>query len=293
MFNAQEAAQRAGEPYVSTEHLLVGLVRDRENDASRVLRAISLAPEDVEIEISKHLPNDGQKKRTSDMTLTPRAKRVIDLAYDEARNLSNNYIGTEHLLLGLIREGDGLAGRVLDNMGASLEITRKAVMAVQKSKGQTATDSVKPASSNHDPAQTSQTPNFRALSSHSAVLTLARLTGTMTGDHLCVMLLCEDATTAQALTSFGGNTNAIVSMIRDRILQPKTAEDLAEGFISASELIPLAAAEAEACQQELHPLHFLLAAASSGKSVTAIALRAAGITYDKLKSYLLPDATEP
>jgi ATP-dependent Clp protease ATP-binding subunit ClpC len=71
------------------------------------------------------------------MTLTPRAKRVIDLAYDEARNLNNNYIGTEHLLLGLIREGDGLAGRVLALFGVELEKARKEVMALQDNETQT------------------------------------------------------------------------------------------------------------------------------------------------------------
>ena len=65
------------------------------------------------------------------MQLTPRAKRVIDLAYDEARQLSNNYIGTEHLLLGLIREGEGLAGRVLSKLAVDLERTRREVMALQ------------------------------------------------------------------------------------------------------------------------------------------------------------------
>src|SRR6185436_7818307 len=72
-----------------------------------------------------------------DMTLTPRAKRVIDLAYDEARNLNNNYIGTEHLLLGLIREGDGLAGRVLAKLGVELEKARREVMALQDNETQT------------------------------------------------------------------------------------------------------------------------------------------------------------
>jgi ATP-dependent Clp protease ATP-binding subunit ClpC len=70
------------------------------------------------------------------MALTPRAKRVIDLAYDEARNLNNNYIGTEHLLLGLIREGDGLAGRVLNKLGVPLDRARSEVMALQDNEGQ-------------------------------------------------------------------------------------------------------------------------------------------------------------
>src|SRR5439155_10131415 len=71
-----------------------------------------------------------------DMQLTPRAKRVIDLAYEEARQLNNNYIGTEHLLLGLIREGDGLAARVLVKLGADLERTRREVYAMQEGENQ-------------------------------------------------------------------------------------------------------------------------------------------------------------
>jgi hypothetical protein len=73
----------------------------------------------------------GEGRLGQDMQLTPRAKRVIDLAYDEARQLSNNYIGTEHLLLGLIREADGLAGRVLAKLNVDLERTRKEVLALQ------------------------------------------------------------------------------------------------------------------------------------------------------------------
>src|SRR5439155_3858134 len=71
-----------------------------------------------------------------DMQLTPRAKRVIDLAYEEARQLNNNYIGTEHLLLGLIREGGGLAARVLVKLGADLERTRREVYAMQEGENQ-------------------------------------------------------------------------------------------------------------------------------------------------------------
>jgi ATP-dependent Clp protease ATP-binding subunit ClpA len=70
------------------------------------------------------------------MQLTPRAKRVIDLAYEEARQLNNNYIGTEHLLLGLIREGDGLAARVLVKLGANLDRTRREVYAMQEGENQ-------------------------------------------------------------------------------------------------------------------------------------------------------------
>ncbi len=136
VFYAQEEAQKFGEGYVSTEHLLLGLVRESDSVASRVLEKLGVGLGRIRTEVEKQLPR-GDARPSQDMTLTPRAKRVIDLAYDEARNLNNNYIGTEHLLLGLIREGDGLAGRVLAKLGVDLERARKEVMALQDTDTQT------------------------------------------------------------------------------------------------------------------------------------------------------------
>lgn len=130
VFYAQEEAQKFGEGYVSTEHLLLGLVRETDSVAARVLERLGVSLSRIRAEVEKQLPR-GEARPSQDMTLTPRAKRVIDLAYDEARNLNNNYIGTEHLLLGLIREGDGLAGRVLAKLGVELERARREVMALQ------------------------------------------------------------------------------------------------------------------------------------------------------------------
>jgi ATP-dependent Clp protease ATP-binding subunit ClpC len=130
VFYAQEEAQKFGEGYVSTEHLLLGLVRESDSVAARVLEKLGISLSRIKSEVEKQLPR-GDHKAVQEMTLTPRAKRVIDLAYDEARNLNNNYIGTEHLLLGLIREGDGLAGRVLAKLGVELERARREVMALQ------------------------------------------------------------------------------------------------------------------------------------------------------------------
>lgn len=130
VFYAQEEAQKFGEGYVSTEHLLLGLVRETDSVAARVLERLGVSLSRIRAEVEKQLPR-GDARPSQDMTLTPRAKRVIDLAYDEARNLNNNYIGTEHLLLGLIREGDGLAGRVLAKLGVELERARREVMALQ------------------------------------------------------------------------------------------------------------------------------------------------------------------
>ncbi len=140
VFYAQEEAQKFGEGYVSTEHLLLGLVREADSVAARVLDKLGVSLNRVRAEVEKQLPR-GDARPNQDMTLTPRAKRVIDLAYDEARNLNNNYIGTEHLLLGLIREGDGLAGRVLAKLGVELEKARREVMGLQDNDTQQKTSS--------------------------------------------------------------------------------------------------------------------------------------------------------
>ena len=130
VFFAQEEAGRLGENYVSTEHLLLGLVRENDSVAARILDRMGVSLGRIRSEIERQVTR-GDGRLGQDMQLTPRAKRVIDLAYDEARQLNNNYIGTEHLLLGLIREGEGLAGRVLAKLGVELERTRREVMALQ------------------------------------------------------------------------------------------------------------------------------------------------------------------
>lgn len=130
VYFAQEEAQAFGEGYVSTEHLLLGLLREPAFTAMRVLARIGIDPNRLRSEVEKDLPRR-EARPNQDMTLTPRAKRVIDLAFNAAKELRNNYIGTEHLLLGLIREGDGLAGRVLGKMGVRLEAAREAVVAEQ------------------------------------------------------------------------------------------------------------------------------------------------------------------
>ena len=132
VFFAQEEAGRLGENYVSTEHLLLGLAREDDSVAARILDRMGLSMARVRSEIERQVAR-GDGRLGTDMQLTPRAKRVIDLAYDEARQLSNNYIGTEHLLLGLIREGEGMAGRVLTKLGVELERTRREVMMLQDS----------------------------------------------------------------------------------------------------------------------------------------------------------------
>ena len=134
VFYAQEEAGRLGENYVSTEHLLLGLVRESDSVAARILDRVGVPLERIRTEIERQVAW-GDGRLGQDMQLTPRAKRVIDLAYDEARQLNNNYIGTEHLLLGLVREGEGLAGRVLSKLSVDLDRARREVMSLQAGGG--------------------------------------------------------------------------------------------------------------------------------------------------------------
>ncbi|MCE1246576.1 MAG: ATP-dependent Clp protease ATP-binding subunit [Firmicutes bacterium] len=113
---AQEEAQRLGNNYIGTEHLLLGIISEGESVAAKVLENLGISLQKVRSEVEA-IVGKGTKPGNQEMVFTPRAKRVIELAFEEARNLSHNYIGTEHLLLGLVKEGEGVAARVLSNLG--------------------------------------------------------------------------------------------------------------------------------------------------------------------------------
>jgi len=113
---AQEEAQRLGNNYIGTEHILLGIISEGESLAAKVLETFGVNLAKVRQEVEAIVGRGGQTVQ-QEMVFTPRAKRVIELAFEEARQLNHNYIGTEHLLLGLIREGEGVAARVLTNLG--------------------------------------------------------------------------------------------------------------------------------------------------------------------------------
>ncbi|NQT47621.1 MAG: ATP-dependent Clp protease ATP-binding subunit [Chloroflexi bacterium] len=120
---AQEEAQRFNHNYIGTEHILLGLVREGEGVAARVLTNLGVNLNKVRAAV-EFIIGRGEKTTSGDVGLTPRAKKVIELAVDEARRLNHNYVGTEHLLLGLLREGEGVAGGVLESLGINLERAR-------------------------------------------------------------------------------------------------------------------------------------------------------------------------
>ncbi|MEY4046016.1 MAG: hypothetical protein RIR19_485 [Chloroflexota bacterium] len=126
---AQDEAQRFNHNYIGTEHLLLGLVREGEGVAAKVLENLSVELAKVRQAV-EFIIGRGERPVVGDIGLTPRAKKVIELAIDEARRLGHNYIGTEHLLLGLVREEGGIASGVLESLGVSLEKVRHEVVRV-------------------------------------------------------------------------------------------------------------------------------------------------------------------
>ena len=126
---AQEEAQRFQHNYIGTEHLLLGLVREGEGVAAKVLEDLGVELIQVRSAV-EFIINRGDRIVLGEIGLTPRAKKVIELAVDEARRLNHHYIGTEHILLGLVREGEGIAAGVLESQGVNLEKVRTGTLKV-------------------------------------------------------------------------------------------------------------------------------------------------------------------
>ena len=126
---AQEEAQRFNHNYIGTEHLLLGLVREGDGVAAKVLANMGVELNKVRSAV-EFIIGRGDRVVVGEIGLTPRAKKVIELAVDEARRLNHHYIGTEHLLLGLVREGEGIAAGVLESLGVSLDKVRAQVIHV-------------------------------------------------------------------------------------------------------------------------------------------------------------------
>jgi len=124
---AQEEARMLNQNYIGTEHLLLGLIREQDGIAAKALESLNISLEDVHQQVEEIIGR-GTYVPTGHIPFTPRAKKVLELSLREALQLGHNYIGTEHILLGLIREGEGVAAQVLLNLGADLEKVRSAVI---------------------------------------------------------------------------------------------------------------------------------------------------------------------
>jgi hypothetical protein len=138
---AQEEARLLNHDYIGTEHILLGLVHEEQGVAARALVGLGISLEAVRTQVEEII-GQGQSPPTGHIPFTPRAKKVLELSLREALGLSHNYIGTEHILLGLIREGEGVAAQVLVKLGGSLDRVRQQVLQVLATVSQVPTEQV-------------------------------------------------------------------------------------------------------------------------------------------------------
>jgi ATP-dependent Clp protease ATP-binding subunit ClpC len=124
---AQEEARTLGHDYIGTEHILLGLVHDGGGLAAKALESLGIDLEAVRQRVEE-VTGRGEQARSGHIPFTPRAKRVLELALQESQSLGHDYIGTEHILLGLIRQGEGVAAQVLSELGADLDPAREQVI---------------------------------------------------------------------------------------------------------------------------------------------------------------------
>ena len=124
---AQEEARLLNHNYIGTEHILLGLIHEGEGVAAKALESLDISLEAVRAQVQEII-GQGQQAPSGHIPFTPRAKKVLELTLREALQLGHNYIGTEHILLGLIREGEGVAAQVLVKLGADLNSVRQQVI---------------------------------------------------------------------------------------------------------------------------------------------------------------------
>jgi ATP-dependent Clp protease ATP-binding subunit ClpC len=126
---AQDEARSLGHNYIGTEHLLIGLLREEDGLAARVLQTLGVTLDEVRERVVA-IVERGEERPVGQMPFTPRAKKVLELSLREALSMGHNHIGTEHILLGLVHEGSGVAARILSDMGVDAEAIRREVVTV-------------------------------------------------------------------------------------------------------------------------------------------------------------------
>jgi ATP-dependent Clp protease ATP-binding subunit ClpC len=201
--HAQEEARLLHHNYIGTEHILLGLIRESEGIAAKALSALGVSLEGVRQQVIEII-GEGDESPSGHIPFTPRAKKVLELSLREALQLSHNYIGTEHILLGLIREGEGVAAQVLVNLGADLSRVRQEVKRLLAGVSEEA-DAETPA------VQPRRTP-----AAEQAVAVAERLAGgSPVGSHhlLEALVRSEDSAAAKALAALGVDPDTLAEKI--------------------------------------------------------------------------------
>lgn len=130
MLFANQEAQRCNHVYVGTEHILLGLLKEGSGVAAHILNNLEITLRKARLEVEKIVPSGSEMVTMGQLPQTPRAKRVIEHSLEEAGNLNRTYVATEHILLGLLRENEGVAAQVLMNLGLELAELRQKVITI-------------------------------------------------------------------------------------------------------------------------------------------------------------------
>ncbi|HYP41129.1 MAG TPA: DinB family protein [Chloroflexia bacterium] len=301
---AQEEAQGLGHNYIGTEHLLLGLVRESDGVASRVLAGLGIELDRVRPAVEAAISRATYEVK-GEIGLTPRSKRVIELAVDEARRLNHRYIGTEHLLLGLIREGEGIASGVIESLDVSLEMVREKVIEVITSvQGTTARESYSPSSPGSIPISTDEgTTGFDKFTERARkTLQLAhqeaqRFNHDYIGtEHILLGLLHEgDDVAGRVLNNLGIDLHKVRSSVEFIIGRGKRRVLGELGLTPrAKRVIELAVDESRRLKHNyIGTEHLLLGLIREGEGIAAGVLESLGVSLDRVRREVIKTLNDP
>jgi ATP-dependent Clp protease ATP-binding subunit ClpA len=282
---AQEEAQRFQHNYIGTEHLLLGLVREGDGVAARVLNNLGVELEQVRRAV-EFIIGRGDRIVLGEIGLTPRAKKVIELAVDEARRLNHHYIGTEHLLLGLVREGEGIAAGVLESLGVNLERVRTQTIQVLSQSGSV---EVSGAAISSAPAETEGIKKVLSLAEEEAHIFQHDYLGT---EHLLLGLVREsDGVAAKALGKLGVEPDKLRDAVKVIV---KQGNDIGYGELTytkrATEAIANASFEARQLKHDyIGSEHVLLGLVRADESIAQAILQSIGIKMEQVRAAVMEE----
>jgi ATP-dependent Clp protease ATP-binding subunit ClpC len=225
---AQEEARMLNHNYIGTEHILLGLIHEGEGVAAKALESLGISLEAVRSQVEEII-GQGQAAPTGHIPFTPRAKKVLELSLREALQLGHNYIGTEHILLGLIREGEGVAAQVLQKLGAEFERVRQVV--IELLDGYSGEESAEPVRSvahgPFDPPLSARARDVLGLSAVTAKKMDHRSIQPV--DLLIGLFAADDQDVAHMLESLGVDMEALRRRIEELEAKPEPPDDEGTG----------------------------------------------------------------
>ena len=300
---AQDEAIRFNHNYIGTEHLLLGLVREGEGVAARVLDSLGVELSKVRTAIEFTIGRGSWEKPPSEITLNPQMKKGIELAVDEARRLGHSHVGTEHLLLGIVREGESIGAKLLGGLGVDLEKVRHQVIATlgqpHREVGASSPESVPPHVFSTHPQSTGQLtgPFDRFTDSAKRVLAFAqdeamRFRHNYIGtEHILLGLIREqEGVAARALQALGAELAKARTAVGFIIGQGEAVTTPSEITLSprTKKVIELAIDEARKLGHgRVGTEHLLLGLAREGEGIASGVLESLGITMDKVRRQVI------